>query len=222
MNSFYKIPREEIKKNRLLSIPFPLFYTFASVMEKRETEHSLFSKLFEQYKESFILFANSYVRDKNAAEDIYMEAIIQYWEKRKELPADTNIAAYILTCIKHKALNYLRHLNIKTDVEDELYEHRTRELNFRITSLEACDPSELYTEEIGMLIRQTLDELPEQTRRVFHKSRWENKTNKEIAAELGLNIKTVEFHISKALKLFRLRLKDYLPLFLLLFGPFNQ
>lgn len=190
-------------------------------MEKRETEHSLFSKLFEQYKESFILFANSYVRDKNAAEDIYMEAIIQYWEKRKELPADTNIPAYILTCIKHKALNHLRHLNIKTDVEGELYEHRTRELNFRITSLEACDPSELYTEEISILIRQTLNELPEQTRRVFHKSRWENKTNKEIAADLGLNIKTVEFHISKALKLFRIQLKDYLPLFLLLCGPFN-
>lgn len=35
-----------------------------------------------------------------AAEDIYMEAIIQYWEKRKELPADTNIPGYILTTVK--------------------------------------------------------------------------------------------------------------------------
>ena len=67
-----------------------------------------------------------------AAEDIYMEAIIQYWEKRKELPADTNIPGYILTTVKNKSLNYLRHQAIRTDVEDQLYDHRQRELNFRI------------------------------------------------------------------------------------------
>ena len=41
-------------------------------------------------------------------------------------------------------------------------------------------------------------------------------TNREIAAELDLSIKTIEFHISKALKLFRSRLKDYLPLLMVL------
>lgn len=65
-----------------------------------------------------------------AAEDIYMEAIIQYWEKRKELPADTNIPGYILTTVKNKSLNHLRHQTIRTDVEDQLYDHRQRELNF--------------------------------------------------------------------------------------------
>lgn len=151
-----------------------------------------------------------------AAEDIYMEAIIQYWEKRKELPADTNIPGYLLTSVKNKALNHLRHLAIRTDAEDQLYDHRQRELNFRIASLESCDPSELFTIEVKEIIRKTLDELPEQTRTIFFKSRYENMTNREIAAELDLSIKTIEFHISKALKLFRSRLKDYLPLLMVL------
>ena len=151
-----------------------------------------------------------------AAEDIYMEAIIQYWEKRKELPADTNIPGYLLTSVKNKALNHLRHLTIRTDAEDQLYDHRQRELNFRIASLESCDPSELFTIEVKEIIRKTLDELPEQTRTIFFKSRYENMTNREIAAELDLSIKTIEFHISKALKLFRNRLKDYLPLLMVL------
>lgn len=151
-----------------------------------------------------------------AAEDIYMEAIIQYWEKRKELPADTNIPGYLLTSVKNKALNYLRHLTIRTDAEDQLYDHRQRELNFRISSLESCDPSDLFTIEVEEIIRKTLDELPEQTRTIFFKSRYENMTNREIAAELDLSIKTIEFHISKALKLFRSRLKDYLPLLMVL------
>lgn len=155
------------------------------------------------------------------AEDIYMEAIIQYWEKRKELPADTNIPGYILTSIKNKSLNHLRHQTIRTDAEDQLYEHRKRELNFRISSLESCDPSDLFTIEVKEIIHNTLFELPEQTRMIFYKSRYENKTNKDIASELNVSIKTIEFHISKALKLFRKRLKDYLPTFLILININN-
>ena len=37
-------------------------------------------------------------------------------------------------------------------------------------------------------------------------------TNREIAMELGISEKTVEYHISKALKVLRVALKDYLPL----------
>lgn len=185
-------------------------------MGELQIESSLFSALFARNKEAFILFANSYVRDMAVAEDIYMEAIIQYWEKRYDLSPDTNIPAYILTSVKNKALNHLRHQSIRMDAEDQLYDHRQRELNFRISSLESCDPSELFTNEVKKIIQDTLNELPEQTRTIFFESRFENKTNREIAAELGISIKTVEFHISKALKLFRLRLKDYLPVFLIL------
>lgn len=164
------------------------------------------------------MFAYSYIRDMATAEDIYIDAIMQYWEKRNEIPADTNIPAYILTCVKNKALNHLRHINIKAEVEEQLFSHSVRELNFRITSLESCDPSELYTIEVKEIIRKTLDELPDQTRSVFFKSRYENKTNREISDELNISIKTVEFHITKALKVFRIKLKDYLPVVLFLIG----
>lgn len=183
-------------------------------MEEQQTEYSLFSTLFNQLKEPFILFANSYVKDMATAEDIYMEAIIQYWEKRNILPVDTNIPGYILTSIKNKSLNYLRNMSIRVDANDKLYDHHLRELNFRISSLESCDPSDLFASEVKDIIRKTLNELPEQTRIIFFKSRYNNMTNREIATELGLSIKTVESHISKALKLFRHKLKDYLPLLL--------
>lgn len=181
-------------------------------MGEQLTETRQFTTLFEQYKEPFTLFAYSYIRDRAAAEDIYVEAMMLYWEKRQELPAGTNIPAYILTSVKNRALNHLRHLNIRAEAEEQLFHHKTRELNFRISSLESCDPSELFTLEMREIVRKTLDELPEQTRIIFYKSRYENKTNREIAEELNMNIKTVEYHITKSLKLFRLRLKDYLPL----------
>ena len=185
-------------------------------MEELETQTKLFATLFERYKEPFTSFANSYIRDIAAAEDIYVEAMMLYWEKRQDLAADTNIPAYILTAVKNKALNHLRHVDVKTEVEVQLFNHTARELNFRISSLESCDPTELFSLEMQEIISRTLNDLPEQTRLVFFKSRYENKSNREIAEELGISLKTVEFHITKALKVFREKLKDYLPLLLIL------
>lgn len=180
-------------------------------MEESEVEKN-FTLIFKRYREPFTLFINSYIRDIDMAEDIYVDAMMQYWEKRNDLAPDTNIPAYILTSVKHKALNYLRHLNIKDKAMTELLDYKTRELNFRISSLEMCDPMEIFSDEIQNIVREVLIKLPEQTRVIFCKSRFENRTNRDIADELGISMKTVEYHITKSLKVFRFYLKDYLLL----------
>ncbi|WP_373719840.1 sigma factor-like helix-turn-helix DNA-binding protein, partial [Bacteroides heparinolyticus] len=83
--------------------------------------------------------------------------------------------------------------------------------------LEACNPSDIFSEEVMNIIQNTLQSLPQQTSRIFSLSRFENKTNREIAAELNVSIKDVEYHISKSLKVLRKALKDYLPLFYFFF-----
>ncbi|MCY1303362.1 hypothetical protein D9M70_530640 [compost metagenome] len=57
-----------------------------------------------------------------------------------------------------------------------------------------------------------MDKIPEKCRTVFHLSRQEELSYKEIAAKLGLSIKTVENQVAKALKILRTELKDYLPM----------
>ena len=69
------------------------------------------------------------------------------------------------------------------------------ELSTRISTLEACNPDEIFSEEVESIVRETLDLLPEQTRRIFLLSRFENKSNKEIAEEMKISIKGVEYHI---------------------------
>ncbi|MDR2810210.1 MAG: RNA polymerase sigma-70 factor [Tannerellaceae bacterium] len=183
-------------------------------MDNYKTEMNFFTSLFDKYRESFILFAYSYVRDRDAAEDIWMDAIIEYWEKRETLLPNTNIPAYILTIVKNKSLNYLRHITIKSEIEITIHKNDVRELHLRISSLEACEPSELFADDVKKIIQETFGKLPEQTRRIFYLSRFKNKKNREIAEQLNISIKTVEFHISKALKLFYSQLKDYLYIFL--------
>ena len=77
---------------------------------------------------------------------------------------------------------------------------------------------EIFSHEIQTIIHNTLQSLPEQTRRIFEMSRFENKTVKEIAEETNITAKGVEYHITKALKVLRIKLKDYLPLFYFLFS----
>ena len=52
---------------------------------------------------------------------------------------------------------------------------------------------------------------------IFEKNRFEGKKYTEIAEEQQISVKTVEAHISKALKILRVELKDYLPFLILLF-----
>ena len=81
-------------------------------------------------------------------------------------------------------------------------------------TLEACEPEFLFSEELRKIATETIDSLPSLSKEIFIRSRYENQSNKEIAEALGLSIKSIEYHITKALKILRKMLIDYFPLWL--------
>lgn len=179
---------------------------------KGESDIHAFNRLFTDYQSRFIHFANTYVGDSMLAEDIAIESLMYYWENRDKLASDSNVPAYILTTIKHKCLNHLQRLRTREEITEYLKDCDTWELNLRIATLEACNPEKLFSDELKSLVRKALETLPEQTRDIFIRSRYENQSHKEIASALGISTKSVEFHITKSLKVLRVALKDYFPL----------
>lgn len=175
-----------------------------------------FNSLFTQYQIPFTRFANSYIRNWSIAEDFTMEAFTYYWENKDDLKNNSNVPAYILTIIKNKCLNHLQHLQTQSKVSKELRDTAEWELDMRIATLNACEPNELFSEDVLRILEETLSSLSFQTRNVFVMSRFENKTNKEISEALNITIKGVEFHITKALKSLRSSLKDYYIFYLIL------
>lgn len=176
-----------------------------------------FGHIYERnYRRSF-LFTKSYVHNDMAAEDIVVESLVKYWKLLSEEETEPS-DALLLTILKNKSLDYLRHQALRQTVLDDLADASARELQFRISTLEACDPAEIFSTEIQTIIQRTLHTLPPQTRRIFEMSRFENKPVKEIAEETGLTVKGVEYHITKSLKALRISLKDYLPVFYFLFA----
>ena len=174
-----------------------------------------FTRFFQENQERFVSYAFSYIKDREEAEDIVMESMIALWENRDKWEEGSNPRAILLTIIRNKALNHLAHEQVRMRVEGDLTEHSQRELNLRISTLEACDPNMIFDSEIQHIVNKALGSLSEQSRNIFVLSRYQNTPNKAIAEQLGISIKSVEFHITKVLKVLRLELKDYLVSLLL-------
>ena len=154
-----------------------------------------FSDIYTNYYKRSFLFVKSYVRDDMAAEDIVSESLINLWETSKKEKVEYPLAL-LVQMLKNGSLNYLKHQDVKQAVSESISSKMDRDLYYRISTLQA---------------------LPELTRRVFEMSRYECRTVKEISEELSISPKGVEYHITRSLKVLRVALKDYLPVFYLLF-----
>jgi RNA polymerase sigma-70 factor (ECF subfamily) len=178
-------------------------------MDQMEIENRSFSQLFADYQGRFVRFANGYVRDWAIAEDIASDAIIYYWENKSRLPDDTHVPAYIFTTIRNKCLNHLQHLRVKENAFARILTNAQWDLEMRVATLEALEPTELYTKEIQEIVNKALLKLPEKTRDIFRHSRFDDLSNREIAEKMNISVKTVEAHITNAFKILRSELGDY-------------
>ena len=156
-----------------------------------QEDKQAFRYLFDLYFTSLCRFVRVYVKENLIAEEIVLDVFVNVWENRKSLDIKVSWKAYLFQSAKNRALNYLRDNERYVNVSDwSLYDKaevdHTVEMN-----------------ELTYLIIEAIDSLPERTQEVFRKSRMEHLTNKEIAGELDVTVKTVEAHITNAIKLIK-------------------
>lgn len=174
-----------------------------------------FNKLYALYYRKSLAFVRSYVHDDWASEDITSEALIRLWERLQQGDVEENhVLPLLLTILRNKSLDYLKHEEVERSALEKIAAWKRQEIEQRIIALEACNPDEIFSEEVKEIILRTLAGLSAETQQIFTMSRYKNMTNKDIAEAKGISVKTVEYHISKALKTFRHELKDYLPILL--------
>ena len=187
-------------------------------MTQKKNDRTEFEDNYSQYFRRCVLFARSYVFDQKIAESIAADALSLYWERRSAGEEIQMVLPFLFSVIRNKALRHLRHERLKSKVHDDMSRDIRDELQFRIEALESCDPHTLFAGDVQKILHDTLDSLGRKTDRVFELSRFHGMTNREIAEKMGITEKTVEYHISKALKALRISLKDYLPLIAVFLG----
>jgi len=180
-------------------------------------DESAFEAIYKMFAPRLYYFVYEYIPQKDISENIVQEALMALWNKKDELTAGTNLGAYLFTVAKNNCLYKLREIKYRQRIFDygQICES---ELEANYWALESLETTRFNETEIEQIIENTLEQLPPQCRVVFNLSRFEGKKNREIAEELNISVKAVEGHITKALKVFRITLKDYLPFVAILFA----
>jgi len=167
-----------------------------------------FKQVFESFYPRLLRFAIEYVKDKREAENILQDVFLTLWEKRNSLKTDTNLTAYLLTLVKSQCLNYLKHKRVVEAYSKKTQTTNEQETIFNYYAISKFNPEQIDIESLELLVEKAISELPDQCRKVFELSRYDGLKYKEIAEKLNISVKTVETHMSNALKILRLNLKD--------------
>ncbi len=162
----------------------------------------LFSTQFHAHYRPLCLYALRFLEDVDLAEDVVQETFTTLWEKRDALPEINSFKSYLYTSVRNNCLMKLRSHRDFEDVEElQLLEENTEEERMERAELEAK-------------LWQLIDELPEKRREFFLMAKRDGMPYKEIAEETGLSVKTVDNHVTRALKFLREKdLKVYLFFF---------
>ena len=177
----------------------------------QKDEEQYFRYAFDSSYDKLFFFAKEFVQDDDSANSIAQGAFIKLWEKRKDLRADSNLMAWLFTVTKNDCIKLLRQRRKESLVDNSRLDP-SNENALGLKALEQFDTSELIFKEINQIIEQTLEQLPPRCKEVFLLSRFEELKNREIAEQLNISEKAVEAQMTKALKVFKNNLKDYLPI----------
>ncbi|QTD36579.1 RNA polymerase sigma-70 factor [Polaribacter batillariae] len=148
-----------------------------------------FKILHDKYAHSMFLYAYNVIKDKQICEDIVQNIFIDLWSKRKEIKI-TSVKSFLFRAVKYQIFNYFR--DQKFNKED------VTRLNLIDISIDALKKME-YS-ELEIAVKNSVSKLPKRCKEIFELSRFENKSNKEIAEILNISIQGVKNQISKGLK----------------------
>lgn len=158
----------------------------------KKDDHNSFQKLFELYSKPLFQFSISYLKSKEDAEGVVQEVFIKVWNKRKELKTDTSFKSYLFTI----ALNVIRKQFNNQSRQNELKHDILMDFSINKTTFDDKDDYQVLIDKLKELIQQ----MPEKRRQVFIRKKMDEKPLKEIARELDITTKTVEYHITEAMK----------------------
>lgn len=167
-----------------------------------------FRVIFNDYFKPLCKLSLHYLEDKDEAKGVVQDAFVKLWEIRNELNADSNLRNFLFTLVKNDCLNILKRRQVLLKHHEKI---KWMEMHYQYESLQRMGDDCLEFKELKEKIDLGIQNLPEHCRIVFEMSRFDDLKNREIADKLGVTQKTVEAHLTKALKILRNDLKDYLP-----------
>lgn len=160
-----------------------------------------YKQLYEYFFPKLFRFSLSFVKSKEAAEEIVSDVFIKIWEIKNSLNTVNNLKVYLYTITKNFSLNYItKHHKLRVigleDVHTEAFS-------------DVVTPEEKFiSAEVVAKINAAINGLPSQCRIIFYLVKEDNLKYKEVADILHISVHTVRNQLAIAVK----KIADALPL----------
>ncbi|GAB4024130.1 RNA polymerase sigma factor [Spirosoma koreense] len=181
------------------------------VIRLRTGDEAAFREIYQRYWKKLYWIARRKVESQDAVEELVQDIFLKIWERRTELRIE-RLDAYLMTAVRYATINHIKSTLIHEKYADYAYAH--------LPEASSTTEEQMDLDELIEAVERQLNDLPEKTRQIFRLNRLEYHSVKEISSRLNVPERTVEYHLSQAIKALRTYLRDYLlpSLFLLLYA----
>lgn len=168
-------------------------------------DRSAFDMLFQKYYSVFCAYCYRFVRLEDA-EEIVQDVMLWLWENRERPIIEYSLKQYLFKAVYHRCMTRIVQNEVKQRADTAYHERMSAMLQ---------DVDIYQINELSRHIQKAINELPPAYKEAFIMHRFRNLSYKEAAELLNVSPKTVDYRIQQALKILRVKLKDYLPLILM-------
>lgn len=161
-------------------------------IKERSRLEDEFEKFFMENYPKVKYFASRILMSEEDAEDISQEIFIKLLDLPKIWRDKEKRDRYIFKMTKNHVFNFIKHKNIERKYQQELIKKNMVTEEFGLED-------NLNAKEIELLVTYTIEQMSPRRKEIFRMSRFEGKSNIQIAEELDMSVRTVERHLYLAL-----------------------
>lgn len=169
----------------------------------RNGNDEAYAELFNRQWENVYNMVYSRISDRAVTEEMAQEIFMKLWDKRADLAID-NFSAYLYTCVKHRCINYIE----SKIARKKHWEHYKVFLPLQDDSTNRT----IAFNDLREALEKGLNTIPKKSKMIFRLSRFEGQSVKEIAEQMNLSEKAIQYHLTRSVKELRLYLKEFLSL----------
>lgn len=165
-------------------------------------DHHAFNELFDRYWQKMLIKARITLGSEVEAEEIVQTVFLNIWRRRKDIRLKNSFHTYLSASVKYEIIDALANSARQRKIHNAAHSSSDQFHN----NVDAW----MDYESSRQLLEETVSELPEKCQLVFRLSREAGLSEAEISDKLGISIKTVGAHKTKALKAIRNALQQFL------------
>ncbi len=168
----------------------------------KQDDHTAFRELYRRYwKGCYVQVLQKSANNKELAEELTQHVFVSLWERRA-VQTIQNLPTYLNSAIRFSFINHVKRLLRFEDYRYYSKDHFSEKSDSLVREIAFKDLSRAIEKGVALL--------PVKTKEVFRLSRIESWPIKDIAKQLKISEKAVEYDITQSLKTMRIALKEYL------------